>query len=298
MASEGEHAESGSAKNIKESEIKCSYCKGKVVESVKCARCYGIFHPGCMERSASVKSAVCKHERSSSDKRDDDIKELQTTNNILNIEISYLRALLKEVLEKNKILIENNNLLMEKLATTQVEKAAEKKGNNVQSNSSSKKSVNRAKQITETENNITSNLKIPNTETSYRNRTSSLLVPPPSVKSVSPLSRPGSLTDSDIYDAQMQNINVKTVSKHNNDYEGEWKTVTGKSKRLDRVICTGSKKLETSVISGASKKKWIYVGKIAGTSVSESMIEEYVKECTEFRNEKIEKANILNVITK
>lgn len=94
----------------------CSYCKKKVEDAVICVKCSEIFHPKCLKQSAGRKSAVCVHVAAATIPtavqqkrgRDCECREKE-------VEIQYLRKLLKECEDKNRLLEENNSLLREKI---------------------------------------------------------------------------------------------------------------------------------------------------------------------------------------
>lgn len=71
-------------------------------------------------------------------------------------------------------------------------------------------------------------------------------------------------------------MNKQTLTENN-----EWTKVTrikNKSRPKSEVICTGSKKTTNSVIKGAAKRKWIYVGRIQGKDITEKQIKDYLGE--------------------
>lgn len=83
----------------------------KVVEPVECYKCFENFHPKCIEQAANQKSTYCKHEEGNLRKLVREISELRKEKDIMKIELTYTRQLLKEFQEKNEILMENNVLL-------------------------------------------------------------------------------------------------------------------------------------------------------------------------------------------
>lgn len=103
-------------KSAKEIEFKYSQCKTKVVDIVKCYKCFDIFHPKWMEWASNAKLTICKHEEGSIHKLAEEIYELRNDKNFRNIELQYLKELLRKVQEKNRILMDNNSLLMEKIS--------------------------------------------------------------------------------------------------------------------------------------------------------------------------------------
>nr|CAI5848315.1 unnamed protein product [Callosobruchus analis] len=83
----------------------CIHCSKSVLNSVNCIKCGGIFHPSCLQQSASKKNAICIHVAASND---------QITSKSSEQEIELLRILIKELQSKNNILEENACLLREK----------------------------------------------------------------------------------------------------------------------------------------------------------------------------------------
>lgn len=73
------------------------------------------------------------------------------------------------------------------------------------------------------------------------------------------------------------------VSPRNKNDMNEWQTVSRKSrlKKSNEIICTGIKKTTTSLISGAPKKRWVYVGRIAGRDISDELVKQYIGESIE-----------------
>lgn len=126
MAHDDDVSEDDATKNCKELEFKCFQCKKKIVDSIKCYKCCEIFHPKCMEQSANQKSTMCKHEEGNIEKLARELREIQGRNNLINMEVSYSKELLKESQEKNKTLMDNNALLLENIKT-QSEKTNTKK---------------------------------------------------------------------------------------------------------------------------------------------------------------------------
>ncbi|KAK9886465.1 hypothetical protein WA026_016748 [Henosepilachna vigintioctopunctata] len=85
-------------------------------------------------------------------------------------------------------------------------------------------------------------------------------------------------------------VNNKNTVEQNEADMRESKIINRNSRSVKNIICTGVKKSETSIISWASKKKWVYVGLVAESNVSEKLIEDYVRE---FSDEKVEIKNLI-----
>lgn len=105
-----EHFESGRTKSdlfsIKKT-LNCCYCKKTVNTPAICTDCENIFHPSCLKD----RHTKCKY-----------AEEVNTENELLEpkethhqVEINYLKRIIKELEEKNELLVENNKLLREKM---------------------------------------------------------------------------------------------------------------------------------------------------------------------------------------
>ncbi|KAL3275253.1 hypothetical protein HHI36_020022 [Cryptolaemus montrouzieri] len=99
-------------------EILCNYCNRKVIDFVECFRCKEFFHPSCLIKEAGVKSSTCQHEVKSANsgiQENTSPMDIEIENKFLKMQVEYLQALLSESQSKNLILIENNELLRDKL---------------------------------------------------------------------------------------------------------------------------------------------------------------------------------------
>lgn len=79
-------------------------------------------------------------------------------------------------------------------------------------------------------------------------------------------------------------------NKHDEDIPGEQKSISegngwnevknhrriSKNKPKNQIVCNGTKTKEEMKIVGASKKKWLYVGRIVGKDIAEKDIEDYL----------------------
>lgn len=275
MAGEDEQFESDSVKSGRESEFKCVQCRKKVVEPVECYKCSEIFHPKCMDQAAGQKSTICKHEEGNIRKLAREINELRNEKDILSIELTYIKELLKESREKNRILMENNALL--KNHTEDVEKT----DNLIKVKNVNKEKSGQYKDDNKSQSQDTRNEK--NNEMSYAKKTVHRILELPSHR-----------TDAvDTSKSQKAYVNVERQISINNKQtsaqDGEWTTIIrnkNKTKPRSEVICTGSKKTTNSIIKGAAKRKWIYVGRIQGKDITEKQIKDYLGEMNQ--NEEIE----------
>lgn len=107
-------------------ESSCNHCNKKVVNSSKCVKCGQFFHPKCLLQAAAAKSAVCKHEATNEVKI---AKTLAATNNGDTVEKSLLLRIIRELEEKNTILLENNQLLKEKVRFLEFSRQNARSGN-------------------------------------------------------------------------------------------------------------------------------------------------------------------------
>lgn len=76
------------------------------------------------------------------------------------------------------------------------------------------------------------------------------------------------------------------------DGGSEWKLV--KHKKRDNksdFICTGTKKTNSEYIRGAQKRKWVYVGRVAGQDTSEEDIINHLKDNEAHGNIEVKKLN-------
>lgn len=117
MAPNESDSEASSQKDGKENGFECVYCGKPVKKFVKCGKCFNIFHESCLIKEGNMKNAKCKHERlgnyqSSLTEKEDPV---DTEKKILEIENLYLKQLMKEMTEKNQVLMQNNSLLLEKI---------------------------------------------------------------------------------------------------------------------------------------------------------------------------------------
>ena len=82
-----------------------------MVDKAECAQCDAVFHPSCLSRH----SKRCNQRGSELSESEVGNGTITEEVQFLKMEITFLRRLLLEQEEKNKILIENNQLLREKI---------------------------------------------------------------------------------------------------------------------------------------------------------------------------------------
>lgn len=256
-----------SIKNFKESEIKCFQCKKKVVDATKCYKCFEYFHNKCMEKSANQETSICKHDGGSIERLALEIRDLQTQNKIVNIELTYLKELLKETQEKNVILVEHNALLKEKIkfqsekVTTKNDKYQMSKNVNSTHNQTGISNV-------KPERAPTSRVKVVNTEV----RSQNIDHETPSTSSAAP-SRV-------YYEKENKQTELKTSSNvFENQQETSWTTVVKRQrKKKTSLLCTGSQQVTAeSKIKGAQKRKWLYAGKIKGPNATAVDLKDFLR---------------------
>lgn len=280
MAGEDDASESDSVKNYREIEYKCIQCRKKVVEPIKCYKCNEIFHPKCMEQAANQKSSNCRHEEANVNKMAKEINELQTENKIMNIEITYLKQLLKETQEKNKILMENNSLLINKIKSQDEEIENPSQCRNVNKEEKNKGREQRVdnKQSKQGQNAETE-LRADNKLT-YAKVTDCRTLELPTIK--------GNVTNHPNSQIGYANAVRQNREQIQTQPDKEWTTIQYKKRNRTKssVICTGTNRTNNTIIRGAAKRRWIYVGRIQGKDITEQQIEEYLGEIN--KNEKAE----------
>lgn len=270
---------------IKEIKAICVHCNRKVIEFVKCAKCKDIFHPSCLTQAATKKSTLCIHESEISEEISEDPRVLL---HIFQVRIQYLESLLSETQSKNSILVQNNELLTEKVRNLESSKKNE--------NQQQKKPESRDKDHSQSQPSHISSMiestsvvqKSSVNEQKGQNRQSDKLTYSSKVnkglnssnkvlKNMLP-----STSTTDVTAIPNENYNEnKTIVENNKNKDittpeqinSGWKTVIKKRKlqNKDKIICTGSN--NNCGITGALRKKWMYVGKIAGIVKEEDIID-------------------------
>lgn len=253
------------------SEKICNYCNKKVIDYVKCIKCTEFFHPSCLARAAKMESTNCQHEVSYSNRNheNEDFPDLKSENKFLKMQVEYLNAIIVEIQSKNSILLENNKLLVEKIANQELtirrDKTA-KNQNTMKDNSNIEHASNFSKQqptycsVAGSSNQLNIN------------RNSNLGVSNSSTK------------------VNKDNLSKSRSSEIVGENEEKWTTVLHNKKKPGNIsnknpdiICKG-KQSTSGIIKGATRRKWIYVGKIAGKEVSEEDIINYMGKIDEHEN--------------
>lgn len=105
-------------KDKKKVDHKCAHCGKRVVDKVQCGKCFENFHPSCLSLAANRKDTMCKHIQVEKivEEPSTAYEELMVQYKITNIENEYLKKLLEECQENNRLLRENNKLLNEKVS--------------------------------------------------------------------------------------------------------------------------------------------------------------------------------------
>ncbi|KAK9884544.1 hypothetical protein WA026_007386 [Henosepilachna vigintioctopunctata] len=195
----------------------------------------------------------------------------QVENQFLIMKIKYLEELLLESQSKNKILIQNNELLLEKIQGYD-----------------KKTQIDNNRGVSERDN----ILRVRRDKNSVSSRSASMSGPK-NVKDMSQKPSQTSLTTSEV-EVQKHNyedieINTKrSKSLHHMSIsmnemtsyvsDEQWKIVERPKKQIKKLICTGLKKTDGTInFQGAQRKKWVYVGRIIEKEVSETTIESYIK---------------------
>lgn len=122
-------------KSEKSIDIKCFHC-GKVTKTIdKCIKCGEAFHKSCLKQAATKKSTTCVHvsilDKSSmaamvENENSDNENSVNEDEISKDVEIRYLKRLVEELEEKNRLLEENCLLWKEKFHS--LESTQQKKG--------------------------------------------------------------------------------------------------------------------------------------------------------------------------
>ncbi|XP_044754439.1 uncharacterized protein LOC123313565 [Coccinella septempunctata] len=245
----------------------CNCCNRKVGEFIRCVKCGDIFHPSCLLKSANRKNATCHHAPSDEGqlKLNEEIS-IRNENKTLRIEIEYLKSLLDETRSKNTILLENNELLKFKISSLELQiKTTEKTVKNTNPQDKTIVPVNTG---SSTSKNPYSSVVKNNLANTHDQLTLS-----------SECQRQDEMNvNNEIIEVPPVNIannRGNSVSRVNLPEEKtEWTTVEKKRRKPavinKKKVCFGTKTDSSeSLIQGAIRRKWIYVGRIAGKEVTE-----------------------------
>lgn len=251
-----------SRKNVDQVDKLCNFCNRKVIDFVRCSKCIEIFHPSCLVRDANRGSTVCQHEAIRSEEMFIP-EDLRMENKLLKQQVEYLN-------EKNKILYENNKLLhsvIENFINSNIKNndKQQKKTNNINnkevisyadkvSGEGKRAEFKKDAEVTESRKMTHSNLRLNKQQ-------------------------------------QTVNVNVNKEMEQDENFSEvngeEWKQITYQKKKIrpsnpmklkNELVCNGSKtNNQENTISGATKRKWLYVGRIAGKDVKEEDVEKFLK---------------------
>ncbi|KAK9876327.1 hypothetical protein WA026_012627 [Henosepilachna vigintioctopunctata] len=242
MTTRDNESETNSRKIRKSSKFKCQYCNKRVVESSTCAKFPEIFHPSCSIKCPEQKSTICKHEAILPVMRGEHIhitlnSEIQI--NTMNTENKYLKQLLKEVQEKNNILQENCDLIRGKMRLLEKILNMETQANYI--NSQPRHGILKDGKQNKSEH-----------ERKGSQEWSDVCAGERSVSNLTKVTEPS------------ESKNGKELSEYQIILKRSWTTVIKKVILEKEIICTKSNRNSSKKVIGAQRKKWIYVGGIAG----------------------------------
>lgn len=256
------------------SDTPCNYCNTKVGKSVvKCIKCVGVFHLSCLMKAANRKNTDCRHEMIP-DKADDEYSLIKNENKFLKMEVTYLRALLEEANSKNLVLIENNKLLNEKISNIETNIKTSRK--NSDENSKTTKTTSSSNADKQTSLSYSSMLS-KGSGSAHDAQTPQEQASEDVIVNVNVNNR---LTQQEINNE----INTVTDSQVIKTREDGWTKVRGRKTRERKTVqkIYGTKTNDqNTTIQGAIRRRWIYVGKIAGRDVSEKDIASYLESLNE-----------------
>lgn len=289
-------------------------CCGKKCSVVVCRNCDTPYHKSCSTRLPNItpvsggKVECCpsintnqdkaeKYAGQKSDPNEEADINVKHENEKLRIEVEYLKMLVREITEKNEILKENNQLLIQRINTVsrsntkkipdkEVNKEVMFEGGNISSVERERKqlsyaevSVNKGETIVkETKRRLRSGME---SETgtsdsgvskSYENK--------------------GSLVDQT--SAKQSNRTTATANKqqnfdNNNEDEDGYRMVTHRKKKIFRKqIGTAeiSNEQRESGFAGIQRKVWLHIYRVTRQTTPE-MIVEYIKSKETFKNDEI-----------
>lgn len=276
--------------NLTETTVNLCYgCGRKVVDAMKCVKCQEIFHPSCWNTSKLKKSATCEHVEvlSPEEKSISTVPEtIDHEKEYLKMQVKLLNQLLDEVRSKNEILLCNNQLLIEKIKDLQNKKPSIKNGKQ-----HSSLSVNILP--SPTGNILPTTPSVTIESATNRNETSTVVSP--RLGSSNPIDMRGKEQPllSNVNNDR-QEINIANTTKENS-----WTTVVRKRSSDKKMVktgnnipvttsnnsqpkksrvgtlCTGISSTDAK-IKGAIRRKWLYVGKVAGKDVAEADIKHFL----------------------
>ncbi|KAK9882731.1 hypothetical protein WA026_022992 [Henosepilachna vigintioctopunctata] len=238
----------------------------------------------------------------------------------VNAENILLKELLREVQEKNKILTENNNLLVQRICDID-KKNAQKRANDKQSNDSTTHDSRpvRSDNIGSSLHDIaplrmksdrdgTTSLNYGPSRQKHRSGTETEQIEPQSNVNVRTQMQKHGVSNNDV-NVNVTNVNekAKEIAKNVHDFfensesditenrinRNEWQTVTRakmRTKRPECIVSVGPKTNNRSAkLKAVSKKKWLYIGKISENDVPEEAIRDYPREIDGYESIEIKK---------
>ena len=265
--------------NFDPKSVKMRCCVQKDSATSVCINCYGLYHNSCMKRMQNIhhlggnKIACCE------------VSEEDDENP--NTATRYLKLLLGEVQDKNKVLQLNNSLLLdkiryleEKLRDSSESMKIEQEKNCVHINITNEPEIK--------SDNITRQLSN-KTETSQEEYSNALKSSTKSSKTVQPktTSQNKQISQIQLQQALNEVRNKPIVDKIANQDEETWTVKTNKSNRRPKPPKRlGTAKVSNSEFCGTVKKVWIYLYRINNTA-TEQKIKEYITKSESFKEEKL-----------
>lgn len=278
-------------------------CCSKRCSVVLCTFCDKIMHKNCAKKMENVKfidgfHVNCCQSYENVLKKPETRAVIATDfvdRRLLETKIRFLVQLLESSNEKNEILKQNNSLLLQRICDLE-EKQITNKGKNIinqyappidkhpqYNQSNHMKEISTIKIINGADKPAYSVTDDPNARM-ISNNTSSTLSANNDLKRTNEKSQLLKLHKVE------QPVNTESKIRGNaqelattatQQGEFQWNTVVKKKQRVPKIstICTGSKQVTSeSKIKGAPRKKWLYVGRVYGSDVSEADIMDFLQE--------------------
>ncbi|KAL3266049.1 hypothetical protein HHI36_010236 [Cryptolaemus montrouzieri] len=226
-------------------EILCNYCNRKVIDFVECFKCKEFFHPSCLIKEAGVKSSTCQHEVSANSGIQENTSpmDIEIENKFLKMQVEYLQALLSESQSKNLILIENNELLRDKLKKCE---CSEKTSTGKQSRHG-KKLENVANLVRTRKGSSSISVSGDNKLESSDHGTTSRTTENESLKI--PTASYANITATQLSDAVASALRAASTSSENVNNNNEWSTVSNNRRKSK----SNSKKINTQLVCNGEK---------------------------------------------
>lgn len=287
-----------------------------------CIKCGGVYHRSCLERKQKIPSddarvQCCSQGSAVESTSVQTVTSMETQINAQNyefqamkIENSFLLQLLKQADEKNKILeenikllCENKKLLEEKIGLSYTHDKVEAGPDNCELVSDSlsvdlngdkhlQKRLSFADMLSKQSSNVNNkheNIvnKVSRSNKVFRNEKSESKDGFEST-AYNELKKMQKSKMTEIINLEDNEDTKSRTSKGANDPEndGFQKVVNKRRTRTRRIpeikFATGNNSKQTGKISGAIRRKWIYVGRILGNEVSEDDIKEYLSDLKDY----------------